>query len=459
MKNETPVTGKIVFAARIIAVTPVHIGSGLSEQSEMDVIRDHEGKPFIPASGFLGVLRHALSEVIEKQQISLSGFNRFWGYMEEDRGCQSSISCEDLLPLPGTSPVLAIRDGISINSGTGIVDETAKYDLEILEAGTVFTLRMEVTLHESSGEEANEECRLLRTIYELLRKEQVRIGAKTCNGLGEIRLVEDQSHLYLFDFKKKEDVLAWLKQDFSSRVPAAVEELGSAFEIGNRLCRIKAKMVLQSSLIVRSYNHEPEKPDAVQLESGENWVIPGSSLKGAIRARAERILNTLLDQKKNRNIVRELFGYVDEKQRKNNKKKGRLRVREVLFPKSDFTIELQSRIKVDRFTGGVVKGGLFDSMPIFAPKGDKTVDFFFEITEYEPEELGLLLLVLKDLWTGDLAIGGEKAIGRGVFQGKWAEITWEGESVILEEDLAALSMKDQGKLQGFVDALIGNEGE
>ena len=42
-----------------------------------------------------------------------------------------------------------------------------------------------------------------------------------------------------------------------------------------------------------------------------------------------------------------------------------------------------------------------------------------------------MLLVLKDLWLGDLAIGGEKGIGRGVFQGKSAVISLADEKIVI----------------------------
>jgi len=46
--------------------------------------------------------------------------------------------------------------------------------------------------------------------------------------------------------------------------------------------------------------------------------------------------------------------------------------------------------------------------------------------------------VLKDLWCGDLAIGGEKNVGRGVLKGLSATIRWNNEEgkdreLILEE--------------------------
>lgn len=37
-----------------------------------------------------------------------------------------------------------------------------------------------------------------------------------------------------------------------------------------------------------------------------------------------------------------------------------------------------------------------------------------------PCDIGLLALALKDLWLGDLPLGGEVAVGRGVFAGAYA---------------------------------------
>jgi hypothetical protein len=50
-------------------------------------------------------------------------------------------------------------------------------------------------------------------------------------------------------------------------------------------------------------------------------------------------------------------------------------------------------------------------------------------------------------------VGGEKNIGRGVFQGVRAEIAWDEEKIILEGDLSSLAENEKKKLQGFVAAL------
>ncbi len=42
-----------------------------------------------------------------------------------------------------------------------------------------------------------------------------------------------------------------------------------------------------------------------------------------------------------------------------------------------------------------------------------------------PAQIGLVLLLLKDLWTGDLPLGGEISVGRGRLTGKNAVLTYK----------------------------------
>ena len=80
-------------------------------------------------------------------------------------------------------------------------------------------------------------------------------------------------------------------------------------------------------------------------------------------------------------------------------------------------------------------------------------------------ELGLLLLLLKDLWTGDLPVGGEIGLGRGRFRGKTATLTYtppgEEEAVETEHTWTFSANKAGGlviggspePLEAFVTAL------
>jgi len=84
---------------------------------------------------------------------------------------------------------------------------------------------------------------------------------------------------------------------------------------------------------------------------------------------------------------------------------------------------VQSRVKIDRFTGGSFPTALFSQQPVFG--GDAAeVKLSLALRNPEDAEIGLLLLVLKDLWTEDLPLGGESSVGRGRLAGKQATLTW-----------------------------------
>ena len=73
-------------------------------------------------------------------------------------------------------------------------------------------------------------------------------------------------------------------------------------------------------------------------------------------------------------------------------------------------------------------------MPLWAKQNNgPMVTLDLEIKDFEDWEAGLMLLVLKDLWNGDLAIGGEKNVGRGVLQGLSATISFEDRKIELRQ--------------------------
>jgi hypothetical protein len=89
-----------------------------------------------------------------------------------------------------------------------------------------------------------------------------------------------------------------------------------------------------------------------------------------------------------------------------------------------------------------------------------------EMTLRNPEcpEVGLLLLLLKDLWTGDLPLGGETGIGRGRMKGREATLTlqengkseqWKISPAPTQQDPDALQVEgDKAALEGFVSEAL-----
>jgi CRISPR/Cas system CSM-associated protein Csm3 (group 7 of RAMP superfamily) len=210
-----------------------------------------------------------------------------------------------------------------------------------------------------------------------------------------------------------------MSYDGSSRIfPLNLNLTLTPLNLNHKTFTISADFVIKNSLIVRSYNFDPNEPDIEHIKSNGKPVLPGTSIKGAIRARAERIVKTL---GKSESIIKDLFGDVDEKSKE--AKKGKITVEETII--DGYPEEVQTRIKIDRFTGGAIEGALLETKPLFSQKNGKTINLKITIRDYKDYEAGLMLLVLKDLWTGDLPIGGEKAIGRGVLEGRHAEIKWD----------------------------------
>ena len=459
--------GKLILAGELQLLSPLHIGSGENDSTDLDVIKDSNGKPFITFTSFIGALRHHLKK---NYPIDDNELNQLFGYSEDENSRGSIIMGSDLFLTYEPKSLLLTRDGIKIDVKTGIVADKAKYDYQIIDRGAKLSFKLE-SAYQSDFISKDTLLRYYATIIEMLKDNNsdcqpagLRIGAKTNNGLGKIQLINEK--LFDFDFEKSENVIAWLL----GTNPKPMDKLDAEpFTRKKNDLIIEAYLDLKTSLIQRSYNDEPSMPDASHIQSQGEDVLAGSGAKGAITARARKIVNTIWDEKDEENktvFLDNLLGYVHDKNDKLDKRKdktpriGKLQIEERTLPA--YIAEMQARIKIDRFTGGTVSGALFDSMPLFNTKelesetdiNKKYTRITLRVKDCSEAEAGLMLLVLKDLWTGDLAIGGEKGIGRGVFNGVSASIKYQGKEVIqLAQKPVNLS-----DLKIYVDALVKETG-
>ena len=97
---------------------------------------------------------------------------------------------------------------------------------------------------------------------------------------------------------------------------------------------------------------------------------------------------------------------------------------------------------------------------IIEEKGvDLDTEIKIDILIQNPEgaQIGMLLLLLKDLWTGDLPLGGESSVGRGRLCGKSATLTFrstdlEPEQWIIKQATDGVDIDgNTAKLEGFVN--------
>jgi len=127
---------------------------------------------------------------------------------------------------------------------------------------------------------------------------------------------------------------------------------------------------------------------------------------------------------------------------------------------------VQHRVSIDRFTGGALDTALFTEAPVFKTK-DTLVKVNLCLQNPKHSEIGLLLLLLKDLWTSDLAIGGEASVGRGRLHGNEANLIFRHDQVEtwhIKRSGEKLAISPEGgpeALQGYVkclnDHLLGKE--
>lgn len=445
--EDATITGKTIVIAKLELESPLMIGSGQDEFADIEVMKDKKGKPFIPATSLTGVLRHYFEENISDKNDP--NFECFWGTHkktsnaeEEKEEFQSSFICRDLHT---NDAKIRIRDGVKIDPRTQTALYKAKYDFEVIEKGAKFDLFWEVTLRKNNSKEIYDQ--ILASLIEALEDRTIPIGAKTNSGFGKCKLTNLQ--IFDFDFSSPKDVLKWLKQDFKDGKSKIDAEL---FELQSNVFTIDAKFAVKNSIIIRSYSEEVDMTDATSLTSAGKFVLPGTSLKGAIRHRALKILKTIcpvdsLKKEIPEQKIDELFGKAGKD---TEPIKGRVLVEE----KEINNIEpvLQNRIKIDRFTGGTIKSALFDSMPLWSKKDDsESVDVSIKIRDYKPWEAGLMMQVLKDLWCEDLAVGGEKSVGRGVLNGLYARIKWNDKELVITPSKKGLNFSDESAVSELND--------
>jgi CRISPR/Cas system CSM-associated protein Csm3 (group 7 of RAMP superfamily) len=470
MKN-----GRIILKAQLQNLSPMGIGSGRDDRSDRDVVtteyafenngvilppeRFLEAKkeniqqlPFIPATSFLGkVFRQFDLETHPEVK-------KYWGESEENA---SFIDCSDILltELPGDSlNATEIRDGIRLDSAKGTVAQGAKFDYELLVPGAKFELTMLFRVEEDGLANYDLAIKIASDIATIIEK-GIDLGAKSTVGYGRVK---GSATLYEIDFENPAHFQQWINNDlFKNKKEKASDSL---LLLQSKSFEIEATFRIKNSLIIRSYSNDPKAPDSTHLKSGGKNILSGSSIKGALRGRAERILNTIqTDRDKTENILAGLFGNVEKEI--NNKQKvkkdgytvpSRVFIDEV--PIDEVKEEIQTRIQIDRFTGGTVDGALIEEVPLFPVKNkDQIKNFRIRVADAKPLDKGLMLLLLKDLWTADLPIGGEKSIGRGVLDGVSATVFDGDEKYTLLDDLK--NPEKTKKLQIYVDALHNREND
>lgn len=324
----------------------------------------------------------------------------------------------------GESP-LPRRHGVGIDRTTGAASDGALYEHEFLPRGTRFTIRItaEGRDDETMGRDQSEGIPgsassevielLLHLIRSLFESEAISLGGRTGSGQGCIKVQgsdkkrqgskeerQDSDKQYLrivaqskgIEGKKPVDIVDVLTGALTEK-PKSDKATDNSAWVGSKPARIKIKWWSPTGIFVaedekltkqRKAQIEAEKENRKKgideevhevvyplRDPSEEWenaqlLIPGTSIRGALRSRASRIARTVLAAKgelstfashdlheqiaAEPNLVRYMFGSTEYR--------GAVTVHDCLSTKRGKLIEVTHNA-IDRWTGGVIDGGLF----------------------------------------------------------------------------------------------------
>lgn len=424
------------YCGRLILTSPFHTGaSAVNALTDAPLLRDAGGRFYIPGTSIAGALRAYCCRVFGS-----SAAARIFGKSEKNDKTENETIYPSLIRIEDAYPenpefLSAIRDGVGIDRKTGTALDGAKYDLEITPKNLALSLTI---LFEPRTDCSESEIQDLRSqVFHLMKafeEGKIKLGAEKSRGLGaccfehEWRVLDCENSAQLRAFlcaQNWEEKWTCLQEGDVSAIGAGrmQPEALQSHEIG------VAMSVEDTPFLIKS-GDEGEEIDAVFVkvwdENGQEVdCIPGSSIKGVFRERAEKILRTLggwacpvVDKEescnnaiKNRIAQKQLEkGQITWEDRKtiieenscpvcqlfgNSYMAGRLRFNDAFFETGQQKKQ-QDHVAIDRFTGGAAGGKLFNEEPVVSGKTE------FHMTLDNPTDFdkALLLFIFRDLMTG-----------------------------------------------------------
>lgn len=436
------ITTRIVVEGDLVLHTPAHLGNGDSDElTDMPLLVDpYDGKtPLLTGASIAGAMRSYLrarqyghrrslpsrndQAAVQQERAHSVAVKVFGGFKGDDEGEQSPLIVDDAF---GKYLGIERREGVHITPASRTAADDKFFTMHLWQAGTTFRLRFELLLREGEDAETLVLKQAFSTALQGFVDGGITLGARKRRGYGRVHV--DAWRLKIYDLRKTPDLLTWLADgDQPLGNDTLVADLKAALGVTSLLTdqrhifHLEATFVLEGSLLIRSGgDRQAVGPDMVhihahQADGQRRAIVPGTSLGGALRARAMKIANTLGATRANA-LIEALFGRTD--------KASRMSVRETIVKQPVTPLPLvQNRVSIDRFTGGARDTALFSEQPVFGG-ADTLITVDTQLIQPHDYEIGLLLLLLKDLWTGDLPLGGASSIGRGRLQGQQATLTW-----------------------------------
>ncbi len=389
--------------------TPLRTG-GVDGDTEL-VLTNSKGRPMIQGSSLAGAMRAWVQQTHGAAMAeTLFGTQKRVGHLIVSDGTFNKDFEQ------------SVRPRLKIDPKTGSAAEGQKFDLAQINAGASFHFTLTWLGQRDNKAERN----ALEATLSALNEGEIYLGGQKSSGFGKVELVVER---WAYDMMQEQGRTEWLqveaneledvdkpKEDSENilELPALTKRPRVTFTLTGTADSILVKSsaveyVMEGekyvsytpNLAEREHPLPPKSADGKKEQEDRGTpILPSSSVKGAVRAQAERIA-----QRTGREaLVEELFGRGSIET--DNGKAGRLRFEDVRLEEAQ--PQKITRIRINRFTGGVIRAGMFTEEPLTSK-----VTLTITAPADCKEGCALLLYALRDLGLGLYNLGSGGAIGRG----------------------------------------------
>lgn len=439
---------KKIIIGKLIFETSLHIGSG-EEDAWIDspLVKTKEGIPFIPGTTIAGIFRQLAEENFKdnekavyelfgpiKKEEEEGGFNKASRLIFCDAFCDTYHS--------------GYRNGVAINRNSLTSRKRALFSLETVDK-PIFNFKLMI------DNPQKEDMMITEPILAELQSGRVAIGADKSRGLGWVRA----SHLKYADINLTDldNFVNYLINDeveFKDLIITKNKTSGSSNYI-----EIEYTLTLEdvdSSLIVSSGvpGFTEDVDNALIRDKDGKFFIPGSSIKGPLRAQAERIVRLLAEKKDKACDPTDPNNPCSAKIKKKKERKeikiddiknssclicntfgnGYLASRVFftdIYDDTSQTKQIIENVAIDRFTGGSLEAAKFNVEVATAVNLSGRII----MKNIEKWQAGLLVFLMRDWMMGDIRIGfGKmKGYGRCKINLKKIKLLWQDKNQWIKE--------------------------
>lgn len=438
LNERNPIIKRKYYKVKIELKSPLAVSSGEDYYSDADLLRGGDGKVFIPGTSIAGALRNYLYNKENDKYKEFFGYSIKPKYFNNpnadpnlndnkdiEQGLMSAVTISDLYFEENKEDEKENKLRISLRDRVKLKDNKTvdnKYDQEIIETGATGIFYLEYVVREKwKGADFDG---FIKMLFRGMQSGEIRFGSDKNRGFGRVYILDVKEKKF-----EKKDVDGWLK--FQKASWKGIEKGNNEDSAGeenrettktiipkeaDQYVHITVPLKQKGGISIRTYSAKPGDPDYAHITCNGEPVIPGSSWNGAIRAAAKRILQDAGFKEANA-VIDDWFGIVRQKQKGEAKQKAS----QSLIVVGESVLEggrwlPMSRNKISRFDASTVNGALYSEKSYVEGKTKLELMVKKDSDGNHKAIVGLLYLVIQDLQKGYLAVGGQTAIGRGIFE-------------------------------------------